>query len=428
MIVLGIEVVVLCVLHIGSIVELSPVDEMMHFDNLVRTSRPDLVPDSAAQLEQETLRELACRAEHDDAWSVAPAGSTCLVTTHHADAFWWRGLNPSIGHVPLYYLLTGVAARFLRMLVPAFGLLTSARLLGIVWALTGCYLTLRAAKVMGNGRLLSTACLGLVLAVPSQLTAMTMVNPDAALFAVGAAILLVVVKIVDGTVSAWWFVPASVLTMLVDPSASIALLFGAAYLAIEALRIRKASGSPIAQTAMVVTVAVAASIMTLTGWAALVAGTSEVGDFIGSPQDGLYRVDHLPVASVVGDRPLLALLPPTDQPHEAAPLRTPTRAVFIAFARLLLVVGAVGSVLRESGRTTSLAAAALTALMTAAPLMILRNYLVNHWYFEIPSRYGISALPVLALLLAGAVTGRIGRGVVAGVAVGVVAATVVALA
>lgn len=427
MLLLTVVVVVLCVLHVGAFVELSPVDEMMHFDNLVRTSSPDLVPDSSAPLDQATLRELACRAEHDDAWQIAPPGAACLRNPQDPADYWWRGLNPSIGHVPLYYGTTGVASRFLRLVVPSFGILTWARLLGALWAVTGCWFAMRAAASLGVSRAHTAASLALVLAVPSQLTAMTMVNPDAALFAVGGALLLLVVKISKGSVSQWWLVPATVAAMLVDPSASIALVFAVTFLAVDALARPGPRVGSLMRIAPTIAVTTLAAATTLFAWGALVAAASDVGDFSGSPQDGLYRVEELPLSKVVGSGPLLALLPPTDQPHEPGALREPARALFVDLTKLLLVAGSMGAVLRGRGRLVPVACAALVALMVAAPLMVLRNFLVNHWYFEIPNRYGISALPVLAVLLAGAVTGPIGRGILAVVVGGLVTTTLLAL-
>lgn len=420
----------LVVLHVHRVVPLSPVDELMHFDNLVRSSKPDLLVAPSDPVDQETMREVACREEHVDAWRVAPANDSCLIRVYEPDDFAWEGLNPSIGHGPLYYLTTGVAARVLRALVPAWGLLTWSRLLGAAWVVAGCYVTLRAARTLGLKPWAVVPGLAALVVAPGQLAASTMVNPDAAMILVGATMMLVAIHYERGRPWATWALPvAAAASLLVDPGAVVVLLLVVLWLALRAARAR-GDRSSMLRLGAGATCVVLAAFASLVGWSAVHSLAGPEPDITESPLNRSYTTDTLPIRDVLGRSAVLAMFPPVHSGHEPAELRSERVQTANSFVVLVIVGALVGTVLRPvSGpRTSDLAAAAALALLVAGPLMVVRNYLVSRWYFTIPSRYGLSALPAIAIVIsayAGAWRGRLLVSAVAGAAV---LATVTSLA
>lgn len=427
MVLLAAELTILVAVHVGQFVELSPVDELMHFDNVVRSSEPDLILDERDPIAQETLQEVGCRRIHDSSWSVAGADDPCRRAAYDPNDAWWHGLNSSVGHVPLYYLVTGLAARSLRAVVPAFGLLTWARLLGIAWALAGCYLVLRCAVLLRVRPMAVAAVLAMVLAVPAQLEASAMVNPDAALLLVGGGLLFTALH-VESRRWPWWTLPVAVaLAILVDPSSFIAVLFVGGYFVVRALRRGQPTRHRFAHVAMALAVVLVSAATTL-AWTVSFRALTDRADFTGSPQAVAYATERLAPADVVGRSAVFALLPPIDQPHAPAALRTPVLEVLVAAAGLLLVAAVVGAALRaRSGDPLdALAGATTLALLSGAPLLILATFTVSRLYFGIPSRYGLSALAPMALVVAGT-TGPVGRTVTAVVATALFGTTVLSM-
>lgn len=426
MVVLAVEVTALVVVHVGAFVELSPVDELMHFDNTVRASAPDLVLDERGLLDQESLREIRCHEQYGTSWQLAPEGASCLEATYDAEDFWWRGLNSSVGHAPLYYLVTGFAARGLRLIVPAFGLLTWARLLGILWTLGGCATVLAAAQRLRISRWATTAALAIVVAVPGQLAAASMVNPDAALLLVGGGLLLAALHIDDSSWPLWTLAVAASVAAWVDPAAVVAVVFVAVFLAARAT---SAGRAEVARLLLAAVLTVAAATVATASWLLLFRSATAPADFTGSPQAAAYEVDALPLRNVFGHDAVFALWPPIDQPHAPAELRTEPVRVLGTAAGALLVGSLVGGLLRArlNDRVSALTVATAAALIVSAPLLVVTTFVVSGLYFGIPSRYGLSALAPMALILARGAATRIGRALTGGAAVGLVAVTLLAM-
>lgn len=427
MVVLGLELTVLVTMHVHSFVALSPVDELQHFDNLVRTSAPDLAPEPAEPIAQETLREVRCREKNKSAWMLAPESDSCRLSVYDPQDFAWEGRNASIGHVPAYYAVTGGVARIFRSIVPTWGLLTWARLVGVLWAMAGCYVTLRVAAVMDVRPWSATLPLGLILAVPSQLEASSSVNPDAALLLVGAGMLFAALRVDQERASVWSLLAVVAAGVLVDPAAVVAVLLVGAYLLLRSLQ--RSSVSRVRRPNVVAAI----SMLVVAGgallaWATLYAVLATPADNSGSPQSELYAVDRLSLDQVLGSSAVLAMFPPTAQPNAPAPLQREPVQLLASLSTLLLAAALVGGSLRARvrGRLSMVAVAGSVALLSAGPLIILANYLRSGWYFSIPSRYGLGALPAVAVVLAGQMT-TLGRAIVGATAGGLVVATTFAM-
>ena len=418
MVLLAVEAIVLVVLHVGSFVALSPVDELQHFDHLVRSSRPSLLLDPDEPFAQETLREVSCREAHDDAWVLAPTGAACLDQGYVPEDFWWRGLNSSYSHGPVYYATTGVAARGLRAVVPGFGLLTWARLLGAAWAIAGCYLVLRTARLLLIRPWAVAILLAGVVASPGPLEAFTMVNPDAAMLAAGGAVLLAAVAVDQGRWPLWSLGAAAALAMLTDSSAAVVIIAVAVYFALRAFLRR----SP--RVAVAAGVAVACAALTVLAWTF----AQRPGDFEGSPQQRAFEVDALETEDVVGRATVLAMMPPLSSGQEPVPLRAEPVPVFNAGFALLLAGGLVAVVLRARlrDRQSVLAVSTTVALLVTGPLLVAWNYAASSWYYSIPARYGISAIPAMVVAVAPSLS-RVGRIVAGALVAGGVVATSAAM-
>jgi hypothetical protein len=423
------------VMHVKDYSFLSLFDETQHVDYVLRAADGQVVIQPDDQLTQATLREAACHGSQTFAFP------ECGRDRYDAEDFLFRGLNSAAGHSPYYYLVTGQLANAFSAVPGApDNLVTWARLLGSAWLLLGCYLTLRIADSLGIRRTLAVLALVLVAMTPVLLHGSTTVNPDATAFPSGALVLLACLAWERGR-TLWILAAAAFACAAFDPTNSVGLLLVLAYLGLRMTLPSFGVGDSVPQrpiprraaksyAAGGLTVIAGGLAAVLTWNIAYRLATDNRHLLELSPTHRPYEVDGLRLEWLVGSDAFFHNFPPIFS-AVADVLETMPRALFTS-ASGFLIVGALFAVIMGARaineRFSALGFATLATLLLATPALVLYNFFIDGTYYEIPVRMELSLLPAVAIVLAGACSGRVARVLLALCAGGLWLAAVVPLA
>lgn len=404
-------------LHVARVATISPIDELMHIDYLIRASAPGFQRMSD-QFSQEAMHEIACRRHPTDP---LPA---CGDRPYVAEDFYWKGRNVASTHSPYYYVATGVPARMLRAVLPGESIVTWARVLGSVWLLGGMWLILQASTRLGFSPWSSVSALAVLALSPATQHAATTVNPDATAVLAGGFLFVAAVRALDGSAGIWLLAVASAVAYLLDPGNLVAVAGASLLVLVGGSRTRtvRQTASLVLGLAMGFVFATVAQMVML-NWLGVV-------DYAGSPQSSMFGVSSLTGPMIWGRNTLLAMLPPT-QGYVFPALDTPAHGVGVAVALVVTTAAVVTAAVRPSlgGTAALIAPIGLLLLLIAPTLLVLLNYVQLKWYFPIPARYGLSLLPFVAVAVSDAIgSSRAGRVLAWLVAAALAAATLTALA
>lgn len=412
-------VLLLNVLTVRIVENVSAVDEREHIDYLIRGARGEM-GQGGEKLTQEALHEFCRRGSEIFVWPPCRPGR--LDPTE----FSVGGINVDSNR-PFYSWATGLPARALRAVTPGpESLVTGGRLLGSLWLLVGCYLTLRAGELLGVPRWALLLALLMAAAVPAQLHAATTINPDATAFATGAAVVLAALAWEVRRKGLWLLLLASAIGTLLDESNGVVALVVLAYLVFRGFG---AARGRVGDAPSWRQYAVAGALVILAAGAAT-AGWDRVQDGIQDPPPARNQVDYdeayaedratldptrvyqgeggLKVEEVFSAREVFGMFPPAiDVAPPERRMSTfnatwyqlfTTAAVFAMTTAI--IVGAFKATFTD--RLSALGLATLFGLLTAPPLLHVYDYLRNGSFELVVPRFGLSALPAVMLLVAGA--------------------------
>ena len=380
-------------LHVQQYPKLSPIDELQHYDYLVKASKLQLVR-NGERIGQQALREEACRGI-DAAFTPPP----CDTATFDPEVFQERGYNTASSQSPVYYTVSGLLARLLAAGAGLDSLLTAGRLVGAGWLAAGLITIVALARRLGASTFATALSAGVVLFSPVVLHAHATVNTDAVLLATGGGVVLAAF-VAEERGGRWYGLPAlaAFLAFVAEPTTIFATTVGAGYLA---LRVVGRKGLPPQN----VLVAGAIAVLVLSGafvgneatGAFKTAIALDVGEII-LPKDVQLAATDLTSQHVLTAIP--ALFTPLRDPYLPPFLDAPSIRAVVMLADLALVglVIAAAVMSPRRSREGSLAASVLVTCLLAGPMLVLYNYETSSVYFPIPSRYGLSVVPVIAAL------------------------------
>jgi hypothetical protein len=448
MLVLALLIGVLDVATARQIPEVSAIDELNHIDFLVRGSRGDLGQNGVVAT-QEALRELCDRGS--DYYVFPRCPDSGLIDP----AFYFVvGLNYS-DNAPPYFLATGLSARALGAVTPgAESLVTWGRVLGAVWLLLGCYLVLRAGELLGLDRRLMVVALVLAAAIPAQLHASTTVNPDAAAFLAGAAVLLAVLAWEQRRSRArlGFVVLASLAALAVDSSNAVAVLLAVGYLGCRAFAspdrsVRSGQGRrPYALVALALVAGATLGFLSwevgerllaepapyyVTEYEEARGGRDPAPTTIDDP--GQVSVEGIPYARIFDGDSVFGLFPPVEDiappPERASEVSGTLYRVFAAAVALFVAAVLVLCVIRPSlsDRVRALGLATVAALLVAPVLFHLWNAWRLDSFEATAPRFALSALPAVVLVIVGLGANRVARAVTVVLAAGLYIGALVSL-
>jgi hypothetical protein len=308
-------------------------------------------------------------------------------------------------------------------------------MLGGVWLLVGCYLTVVAGDLLGLQRRLVVLAILLAVGTPALLHATTIINPDATAFAAGAGVLLAALAWERRRVGLWALALAALIAVVLKVPNLVGIVIVIAFFIGRAISNRLSMGEEglrqVEDYAKAVAVLVVGAVVAIEGSSYLlsflyhhVIGKPDTNPFANADALGvinLYRVHGLSLDRVFGVGVVPQLLPPIIDVAPPVARQGGIYDTFVTLARYLLIVPVVGLLLvgrRLKRELQLLTVGALAALLVTPVLLVLYWYFADGTNDQIPPRYGLSAMPVLVLLLAAAAgRGRVGPWVLGLIAV-----------
>ena len=191
--------------HVAKYNVLSPIDELRHLDYSMRLTEGEL-PKLGDLLHQEAMRTEACRgvdSPHED--------PPCDTDRFDPRDFRDKGYQTATAHPPTYYLTVGLAARAFEGVGLFHDFVDPARLLGGVLLGLGLMFSYFAGLRLGMRKGVLLAVLTLIPTASSVMHSSSTVNPDAAAVFAGGIVLLAAVRWEQGELSTPWLVGAGAL-------------------------------------------------------------------------------------------------------------------------------------------------------------------------------------------------------------------------
>jgi hypothetical protein len=413
MVVLAVFVLVLYVPIVFISDRVSPIDEQYWINHLISGSEFHHVT-SGELLDQEALHELCTRGSQLLEFPPCPEG-------HIDDGRPWAYKGADIaGHSPFYFFASGPIARVLRAtpidLPPDDSLVTWGRLLGSAWLLLGFYFALRAAELLGLKRRSVVLGLVFVMATPELMHVSTIVNPDQTAFPSGAAVLWAGLAWERSGRRLWLVGLAALVGALLDQTNSIAILIVLLYLGFRLWQRKRepaSEGAPSLRAhAALLAMAVVAVVLSFKGWDKLnhwlhdldvIKPRGRLRDVSDNPVRALVTREKPNVGKVIESQTITAMIPPW-RPDSWVPdiMKSGPLSAFHGLTQLaaVAVLGATAfvSFLRE--RVSALALATLIALLVSPPLIVLNDWREAGTFLRPTARYGLSAMPMIALFVA----------------------------
>ena len=389
---------VLIALHVRADPRLSPIDELQHVDYVVKAGQLHL-PRLGETDGAVARHEIACRGV-EAAFSPPPCASSDKAPN---GAYPENAIDTAASDPPLYYVITGLAARAANGVIHTRSIVTLARLFGIVWLAAGVVLLWLAMRVLGIGLVVRMAVSALVVTTPVVLHSNATVTSDAVLLLGGAAAFFTVLLWEQRRLPGWVVFLVAGLCGLTKIPCVLAVVAAGLYLAIRAARRRTLGEHPTRSRREMVGMALASSAVAVGVvllWLVIVHVRSIPGSPL-SPSAASFRVDHFPVSRLLSQ--YSALVSPVSDPPVLAPLQGKiTLAIVAAFNVLLLVAAFGGAALSRAGsRLEAIATSAAALMLVGGPAFVVAIYLSEHQVLpSIPHRYGLALVPMVAAALA----------------------------
>lgn len=405
---------VLCV-YLVAHPEMSYVDELQHFDYLEKISRGHLVH-RGETVGPAALREMSCRgiditaAEYSRFFDQTLDLPTCGEANPDPRRFPELGVNHASVHPPVYYVSTGILARAIGALTPVGSLVTAARIANVAWLILAILLGWLVLREFGvDPRVRALVC-GLATAAPPVVQTFGAVGPDAAAIAIGAAILLSVIRWERGALTAGVPVAAVFLAITIKETNAAAAGCVLLYLAFRAYAEPRRRPAAIRLGALLCAAIVSAGIP----WLLVQSRFAELPTRR-IPMVERFQTDSLGISHVVSE--LDALVTPVRKVLPPVELRSRATAASGDLLHWLLLGGAfAAAVAGESTRSRAVGGAGLLAMALGGPTIAVLNYFLLGIYVVIPPRYGLSLVPALLCALAVMTRNRWLQVMIAGVA------------
>jgi len=392
------------VVHVPQNTELSPLDEYVYVDYIAK------VPSEGVVAEGEPTGAFAREA----LVCLGNRGVATVVPTSCADAgtapasdFPMAGKTSADIYTPLYFWVTRALAQ--PLVWAGVGLIDAASLVGALW-LAGALVLLVFA--MRRWRVREPVILGLglfLIASPAAYWSSTYISTDAPSLAVGAALALVVARFATGG-RGLWLLPVVSAVGVAFKVQNIAAV-GIAVLAVVVTTVVRTaqqddSGGAwgVARRAVLsrpVVTAVGSAVLALVVQGVWLVVRSDLRVAL-PPDQGTARPLH--IGDMVGESLKFLAGTPTDPTGVENGWQIATAGLVLGWLSVAGVLGAIGAVADGRG-VRPLAWSALVVALLLGPMLVLGTVLVSGYYFALPTRYGLSMLPVF-LVLAGVVLSR----------------------
>jgi hypothetical protein len=399
--------VVLIGVHEHVYTKLSPIDELQHIDYVDKATSLHIVR-RGEHVGQAAMSEEACRGVDAPGFE-AP---TCGQETYYPAEFQEGGLNTASVHTPVYYAITGWIASAARAVGITHSLVTSARLVGILWLGAAVALLWRLLVAAAARPITQFSLIALLVSSPLVLHATATVNPDAGGLLAGVLLLTAVLRWEHGRCPLVVPVAASVFVILLKFTniAVIGLvliyLLGRAYQRHQPAVLALGGGADLRarftdpelrRVLRLAVVIVVAALGTWLLWSIVQSMVALVAANEIPMNEGL-KANHFPTYELV--REMRSELTPFNNPYLPPFLRVASITAMISLVDLgsLIVMGGAAFVRPVGSATRSLAVACFGAMITLGPVIAISTYVSNGVIIPTPARYGLPILPALLLV------------------------------
>ena len=397
--------------------QLSIFDEPTHSDYAYQISHGH-VPAKGSTIAPEILKEWSCHGYFDGSKLPPCAGPPTPAILYPK-----LGQDYNFVHPPLYYAITGVIARVADAALPGNShFITLARLVGSLWLFAAMLVLYLAVRRLGARWQLAAAAALLLPLCPQVLLASTTVTNDAPAALCGSLAVLMLARIMVQR-KLGWIIPALVtgLSAATKVLNALPMLSLAAVIAVVAIIAwREDHRMQARKLALIVLGVIAATAIVYVGWAAFQAGRGVAGwkspiqgisdrPIVGSPVDDLFST------SLTGLQMISDFFVPDQLRSTWFTLWVRLLSFFAVAAPLVLL-----AVTQKREVERRLAGATLFGMVSYPIIVELQVYINGRNYFpSVPSRYGMSIIPLLIACLALAAH-RLGmqRSMLTGVGVG----------
>ena len=392
--------------HIGRYRMFSPIDELQHFDYLLKAPVLEF-PGSGDRVGQEAARAETCSRLDAPFDSALPSCVTAPDEVNVAE-LQEQGYNTAYIHPPGYYFVNGGLTRALDAITfHKVGLLTLARIAGLIWAWLAVVLLWLVFKEFGAST--RVAAVGIVLVVTSGtvISAASTVNPDGSAVAIGAGILWAAARWERTKRYGWLVVLFAVFAMITKFSNLAGVAVALIFLLGPAVRLilrnlRNGESRPLRA------VAENKARLLIGGISIVAIGIVSIcWRFIQSILQVL-PANELPMAqpTVIASFPWTAAVnswrvgvSPVQSPWMAPFMNSAWMTSVVGIVDLALVVGVVGGlILSPAGsKGRRVASATIWCSLLLGPFLVAFLYVVQHVNFAVPPRYGLSLIAGLAV-------------------------------
>lgn len=394
-------------LHVARFTQLSPIDETRHIDYMVRLTDGHVIR-LGDKLGQEAMRLEACRGAEIQRFRPPP----CQSRVFHPGDFRDLGYNNVTAHPPVYYALTGFSARLIEDVGLSGSVVDPARAFGALWLAAGLILALRAGELLGVRRVPLVAAAVAILAAPAVLTSSVTINPDAASVFAGGLVLLVAVAWEQGRVATYWLGIAGGAAAALKMTNFVAVAIVGLWFVMRAIeqqrerRRRNLSGVE-GPHYVVGAAAILGSFLAVTLiWLAIASARATI-DPLAIPSNRAVYFSTFGLGIALDSVNLFALFPPIGGfvfagLAKRGPLDVQMVTGWLAVAGL--AAGLLRVSLRE--RLSLIATSSVAVLVAGGVGFMFLTWVFNHVIFHPVSRYGLSAIPMVIVLVASLVKTR----------------------
>lgn len=388
-------------LHIRDDVRLSPIDETQHVDYLAKAAEFHIprVEETDGPVARE---EVSCRGIETSAYEAPTCASwsSAPITAYPEDGVDTAAVDP-----PLYYTVTGLAARAVKAVLHLQSLVTAARLLGIAWLIAALVLLWLAMAEMGIPALARTAAGLLLVTTPVVIHSQATVTNDGILLFCGAAALSATLLWESRRLNGALLLVVAVICALAKVTALVAVGVTALYLLVRAAR-ASAEALPGARRRVELVVMAVATVAAAIGvtlvWLAITHLRRVPGAPL-APSEAAFRATHLTLTDLALQWG--AFLTPLNGPPILAPLRSVYVLSLLAVVNAIVLAGTLGAAALATARSRLEAVGAATAalMLVGGPALVLAIYAADHSILpNIPHRYGLALMPAAALCVGAA--------------------------
>ena len=391
---------------------LSPFDEMVHVDYVVKVQHGHLV-NGGEKVGVVAMRAQACRGSDLTGAFKFPR---CNQQVMRPAAFPSEGFNTSYHDPPVYYLVTAAGVAVVGLLPGVNDVVLEARSIGVLWLGIGLILTFLLALRLGADRWPAAGATLVVASNPAVAHTMSTVTSDAPSLITGALLCLTALAVVRRQLSWWWLVPVAGATTAVKATGLTVVGLVVVFLLLQLLRRPSDSATtdeeitpshqPVPRRTVwfAVIATVGAALVSLGVWTVVTAVTSYPAAQ-DSPMTEAFYVDSIGWPELIGN--LLNLMTPLQSGYLPPFMSSVTLAPLMGLVNVLAIAGIAAVAWAGAARAVSLmGVASFLAMLVSGPALVLLIFAGSHTYYPIPPRYGLSLIPAVAACLAVAASRR----------------------